>query len=307
MTNKQRTKRQHIIPRLYLEGFTDEQGMIWAYAKNNPNKPPHCQKPEKTAVYKEFYTARIDGKKSSIFEDAMAEIIESPAATALSSLIQCTLPTFDDRQRLSLLFGFMLARTPAFRENYEKQLEREINQRQKIIASSNEQFQKSAKEYEAVFKQPLADDLEKLRQEILNGQYKMKLHENYSLQIMQNMGFNISYALPSMKWTKIKAPDSSYFLTSDNPIFITNPSINGFISPGLGIINTIVLLPISKSVSLLMVLTESENFSTEIITCDEKTVNKINLAIIDAASKFVYSSHKDSSLDQIVRALSSSN
>jgi hypothetical protein len=45
-SNQKPKKKQHFVPRMYLDGFCDEGGMVWTYPKNNPSNP-YPQKPEK--------------------------------------------------------------------------------------------------------------------------------------------------------------------------------------------------------------------------------------------------------------------
>ena len=85
--NISRKKRHHFIPRMYLKGFCDQQGMIWTYHKNDLGKV-HKQKPENTAVVKNFYAIHhSDGYiDTNTYEDALADIVETPAIEALEKI-----------------------------------------------------------------------------------------------------------------------------------------------------------------------------------------------------------------------------
>ena len=101
----QAKKKHHFIPKFYLSGFVNQQGMIWAYSKAEPKKPPHCSKPENTAFERNFYAIqRDDGSlNSNIVEDYFAEYIENPSAKSLKELRLGQIPLSEDREGLSLL------------------------------------------------------------------------------------------------------------------------------------------------------------------------------------------------------------
>lgn len=48
-------KRHHYVPVTYLEGFTNANGMITAYLKDDPTRPFE-QKPENIAFHKYYYS-----------------------------------------------------------------------------------------------------------------------------------------------------------------------------------------------------------------------------------------------------------
>jgi len=301
MTNKIRKKKHHYIAQVYLNGFCDQNNMVWSYHKNDPSKV-HCQKPDNTAIKKNFYA--VDGVDANVFEDFLANKIESPAANGLKTLQLGHLPSNGDRQALAMFFSFMLVRTPTHRVFYEKPHNSERNLILKSYAQDKKFFQKWCNDYENTNKKPIANDIEQLRQEILSGKYQPKLSQNFSLEIMQKSGSYNAAHLLQMKWIIIKAPKNHFFLTSDNPIIITNPMCTSFCSPGLNLENTRVFIPISKNIGLFMIKLDADGLDNQIVSDNSEIVENMNKGIISIASKFIFA-HKKS--DRIIKLIENVN
>ncbi|MCL5261168.1 MAG: DUF4238 domain-containing protein [Gammaproteobacteria bacterium] len=294
-------KRHHYLPKFYLDGFCDQQNMVWIYHKDT--QKIHCQRPENTAIVKNFYAIhRNDGTiDTNTFEDALADIVESPAAAALKSLRLGSVPTDEYRQHLSILFAFMLVRTPGYRDSYEPQFNEELDKMLKLIAANEEYFQRWTDDYKKTNGVPLADNIEQLRQEILNGKFQVRVHPNFSLSTMQKLGFNCGGLLVNMKWVIIKAPKNLYFLTSDNPVIVTNPRGIGYCSPGLGLKDTRVFVPISKEVGLLMIRSDEDKLDNQIVSNNSKIVKEMNTGIVLGASKFIFANEQNDKITRLIK------
>jgi len=301
-----RKKKHHYLPISYLNGFCDQKNMIWTYHKDL-SAEPHCQKPENTAFIKNFYAMeREDGSlDTNTFEDALSDIIEGPAANALNSLRFSQIPSFDDQQQLALFIGFMLARTPSYRKFYEEQHNKEYELQLKFIATSKERFLKWSDEYKKLNNEPLANDIEELRQEILNDEYKIQVHPNLRLYIMQKISLSTSFILADMKWIIEKSGNNIHFITSDNPIIVTNPNYQGgYYTPSLLTEGTEIYIPISKDINLLMIKSEEEVLDIQINVVNKEVIKKRNRAIVSTASRFIYSPEKN---DKIIRMIKNAN
>jgi hypothetical protein len=272
--------------------------MVWSYHKDDLSKI-HCQTPDNTAIEKNLYA--VDGIDVNVFEDFLSDQIESPAVNALKELQKGQLPSNNDRLVLAKFFGFMLVRTPSYKASNEQPFERESNMLLKLYVQHKECFQNWCNKYEGINNQPIAKDIERLRQEILNGKYILKPHHNFSLNTIGKLGLSIDSYLLNMKWIMIKAPKGYFFLTSDNPVIITNPECNGFYSTGLGQENTRVFIPISKEIGLLMVNLDIDGFDNQSIDNNSEIVGHMNKAIILFASKFIFSHKKNDDITQLIK------
>lgn len=289
--------KHHYIPRFYLEGFCDERNMIWTYCKE-----PYCQKPEKTAFENYFYALYLaDGTMDfNTYENMLSDEVESPAAEALRMLRAGELPSYEPRQKLALLFGFMLTRTPFYRAHYEQEHNRELMLKLKITAGNKDLFREMAAGYEKSNSEPMADNLEEFRQGILSGEINYSIHPNLSLYIMKTIGVASAKLLEDMKWILIKVPENLNFLTSDNPIFILNPTVDGFYSPGLRTAGIRVYVPISKNMVLLMVQSDQPDVDNPGVKDNEAIVDEINKGIICTAQRFIYGCKNDKKINRLI-------
>lgn len=300
MKPKEMKKRHHTVPRLYLEGFCDEDGMVWTYLKDNLAKTPYSQKPENVAIENFFYTFHGTNIDPNVFENALADIVETPAANSLKLLRECKIPSFDDRQLLSVLFGFMLVRTPNYKNISDELINKGLNLQLQNMAKNENSFQKSWEEYCKHTGQPPPEEIDKLRKSILKKEIKIELNSNYSLLVIQKLGFEVSCLLPSMKWIVCKAPHGANFITGDNPIAIENCQFNIFNPSLLEVPGTKIFIPIAKNVGLLMIRKDNETFDTELIADDNDTVMKMNKILFSNAHQYIYVSENNNTIKNII-------
>ncbi len=65
-------KRNHYLPRAYLRGFCDRQGLLWSFDRRS--KEYRRLSPDSAAVEKEFYIVKdATGRKSNAIEDWLAQ------------------------------------------------------------------------------------------------------------------------------------------------------------------------------------------------------------------------------------------
>ena len=292
MKIKEIKKRQHTIPRLYLEGFCDRNDMIWTYSKNDPQ--PYPRKPENVSIENFFYTFHGASIDPNTFEDALESIVETPAATPLKQLRECKLPSSDDRQRLAILFGFMLVRTPSYRNTSDDLINKGLNLRLQKMAEDMGSFRKSWQEYnEKHAGVPFPEDFKALRESILKGDFKIELNPNYSLLVIQKLGLDFSFLLSSMKWMIYKTTDNINFVTADNPVLIESGQFDIFNPSFLLATGSRIFIPISKSAGLAMVREKEETSDTEIVAANPDTVIQLNKKLCANAKRYVYASENN--------------
>ena len=297
--------RHHIIPIMFLKNFCDEKSRIWVYDKTNPSKGLVASHPKNTAIQNYFYSIHLDNgaKDSNTIEDVLAEVVEGPAVAALKSLKACNLPSHEGRQRLAFFFGILFSRSQAYREAYEDFVSKFFNPNSKLqnIAQNPENFARWADDYERKHGQPMADNIEELRQEILAGAYKLKISSNLGLKKINEVGEKMADHIADMIWTIIKAPAESYFLTADNPILVSNIELQELLIPNWSIPSlldmkdsrTEIFIPISKTIGLLASNNANSKAKDSIIDGDPSFVKKKNRALAQNATRFVYSPSAD--------------
>ncbi len=100
--NGQRTKKQHVVPRFYLDNFSDENGMIWTYTAGSGKA--WSASPENTGVESNVYSVKEeDGEYNDELEHWLASV-EDHASKVYHKLLKGSIGD-DDKRILSLFFA----------------------------------------------------------------------------------------------------------------------------------------------------------------------------------------------------------
>lgn len=111
-------KKQHIIPKCYLENFTDEDGNLYVLELNEKKIFP--TKPKKILTDNHFYTIKFPQGGGSLVVENTLEKIESKYASIFHNKIKERKPLdIEERALMSIFVATMLLRTEAFRKNIE--------------------------------------------------------------------------------------------------------------------------------------------------------------------------------------------
>lgn len=107
-------KRQHTVPKCYLENFSDENGFVWVLdIKDNIFKT----KPENILVESHFYTVTLKNReKSLIVEDTLANIEGAYITIFKNKISKDLFLTDDERAKVSIFIAALFLRTKSHRE-----------------------------------------------------------------------------------------------------------------------------------------------------------------------------------------------
>lgn len=242
--------RQHIIPRCYLENFTDDNGNLFILDLNK--KKIFKTKPEKTLTDNHFYTIKFPGGGGSLIVENTLEKIESEYATILHSKIKKRKPLdLKERALISVFVAVMFLRTKAFRESIETPF-REIEEFIKKMESLSEEEKK------ALASAPLLP----ASGPTISGEKFRRIAKDiptfHSSSIMKMLP-DASNIIFNMKWGFLLSEEKeNYFIASDAPCVLMNvPAIKKYgvnaigASPGLLQGDVDLSLPLSSYISLL--------------------------------------------------------
>lgn len=91
-----RVRRQHVVPRFYLNGFANDAGRVRRVTL--PGEPAHVLSTGDAGVVKDFYTVTFpDGTQSDMFEKAFSEV-EGPASEAFRAILAGEWPPSEDHR-----------------------------------------------------------------------------------------------------------------------------------------------------------------------------------------------------------------
>ncbi|WP_392537593.1 DUF4238 domain-containing protein [Legionella sp. 227] len=242
-------KRNHYITRKFLEGFCDNDGRVWTYPKDSPSDP-FANRPGDTAVINKLYHLQHNENITAV-EDYFSDKVETPASNALTKLLNKKFPNAEEKEKLSLFWGLQMVRTPSYINHLNIEQSRYLRFHAHTLASNKEHFYESYKRFDPNLNE---DEIEEVRQSMLTDEYTYKINNDYLLKIMLDLGSIIASHLLHMKWALIESDSNNPFIVSDNFMHIYHPKINdGFYKIGLGIKDVCVHIPISNTLSLMLV------------------------------------------------------
>ncbi|MEE9454199.1 MAG: DUF4238 domain-containing protein [Paracoccaceae bacterium] len=200
-----RTKKQHFVPRFYLENFTDDHGQLWTH--DSQQVTGRQTTPENTAYETNIYTPLDeDGNRIELVEDTLAEI-ESLAAGILPDLLACRPIATEPKINFSIFLATMFARSPA-------QL-RQFAQFQGEMADSVGFHAFNAENKRKEDRGELSDNEKRIYETFLNK-------KNYTMTVDRRIGLlgftqseRMAEYISKMTWT-YKISEKQQLLTSDN-------------------------------------------------------------------------------------------
>jgi len=282
-------KKQHTIPKCYLENFTDENGNL--YVLDLEGKKIFKTKPKKILTDNHFYTIKFPQGGGSFVVENTLEKIESDFSSIFHNKIKERKPLDIEEQALiSIFVAAMLLRTKAFRENIETPF-KEIEEFIKRIESLSEEEKKTLAPVPSLpASSPTisGEEFKKIAKDIPT------FHSSSIIEMLPETS-NIIF---NMKWGFLISEDEeNYFITSDDPCLLMNvPAIKKYgintfgYSPGLWQDDVDLNLPLSSDISLLA----GWQLKSEVyIPVPPKIIDQINLRVmIYAREKIIAKSDK---------------
>jgi Protein of unknown function (DUF4238) len=283
------TKTQHYIPKFYLKGFADKEGVLWVCEKF---KPIRASKPKHEANRPDYYTlAKKDGRDDTA--ENLLQDIESRAAPIICKLASPHyVLTPENASHLITFVAVMFARVPSWRDNLDNMAVQIAKNMHLRTVADKQTFGKLCEDFERSTGKALGVDHENLRQEILRGdcKYETVPAAGFSLGSMFKSALTILALLEGFGYEALYAPAGKYFVTSDAPVFTLQPDGRGqaTIGVGFGRPNVEVYLPLNKRTCLRM----KRGLRPQGREIVEGHLNEINRTIIATATRCLYSSER---------------
>lgn len=220
-SNMSNPKRHHFVPEWYLKNFTDiNSGFMHLYDKKKITF--RMQKPEQVMIINNYYKQSWvpKGVDRNILEKTLS-VIEHNAKEAFEKLIDNPKSiTEEDSSFMLCYLEFQRIRVP-------KQA-------------------KIAKELLKTTVTRLALNDEELSSYLVSGKVEIKVNDSFRFDFMKIVIGNILPYFSRMVWDIVSAPDGYSFVTSDNPVSFYNVKAAPPLEPGIALVGTIVLFPLSS-------------------------------------------------------------
>jgi len=242
-------KRQHTVPRCYLQNFTDAEGFVWVLdTKDNIFKI----KPENILVENHFYTITLkNGEKSLFVEDTLANIEGVYASIFANKISKDQFLTDDERAKVSIFLAALMLRTRPRREGMRNMFQ----QLKGSMEDWKKQFETMSPEALRTAAAISHNDGESISLSDVE-EYLENIEEEHSVSILTNLP-ETAQLIFNMKWSIWKNTDAG-FVTCDDPLVLLRPaSIKKYgpkaigSQPGLVYKDVELTLPLSKDRLLL--------------------------------------------------------
>ena len=285
--------RNHFLPTLYLKGFEDTNAVLWRYDQKDGKIVDGNA--EFFGFEKRLYHPEPPADPNK-YEHFFRDKIESPAYSVLKKLRNKQFPSSEEeRVVLSHYFAALLVRTPMYINLIQKGYDEEINLINLALAQ-NEEYNEDHKRFYSSKAQ-----YDKARQDVLDGKIKMCATKDHVLYRMAEHVPTIGFLMAHMSWVLIENCSEEGFITSDNLNYIYNPHINpkGFYSPGFGLKDSSIYIPVSSSLTLQMIqdgegknIIQNFNLLSTTLLQKLKAYSINNILGFNVADRFIFGNSK---------------
>jgi len=240
MTDEQEPRDHHYVPRLYLKGFTGDDGMMtvvnrkWGTIKR--------KSPRAVFFQRDYYRVE-DGEdgRPTAFEDAFAEL-ENRAAPVLQRIIATgTLPSAESSE-YALLMNFVALQ--AMRGPHAR---RRLDEPRHAF----EKLLEHQKQLQEAFGRP--GDPPNPKVEALQRWVEDEPTTRDHVEALITAATAVLQPLAERNWSLIRAGEGALFITSDQPVSLrwSDPADEqGFYGPGFRVGGTDVTIPLSPDLLL---------------------------------------------------------
>ena len=295
-------RRHHVIPQLYLAGFTDsgkKDGLL--YAHDLRQLKTWRDKPANVAFVKDFYRIDTPGIDADAIEKSFWEI-ESQAARVLKKIIELDrLPA--RRKDYGILMQFMaqlVMRRPSVRGNLTQTTEKLLRMVDQMHASfPDDQLRAKFDRLREQNPDMPEVDLDAFREFVKSDEYTIEFSQNFHINNLMTTLLPVAYEtiaplLALRHWVLWVAEDGAgHFITSDRPVLLTwNVEVPPFYenSPGFGLENTLVIFPISKK---HVIYGKFDGPRGAVIPAYAEQVALINRMMSQSVVRFIYSTDEN--------------
>lgn len=296
-------KRNHYLPRAYLRGFCDREGLLWTFDRRS--KEYRRLPPDSAAVEKEFYIVKdAAGRKSNAIEDWLAQ--SENAAIPVIRKIESDCPQISEPERhvLARFIALLRLRTTVFNAEMEEILDHYARALGDLLFSD----ETSAREFIAQLPGNGADlPSERIESWVSMwkaGQCMLKIHREYIIHLMLQRADSFAEELFAMNWSILRSHQETAFIISDLPwsILSVDPAAStdfGFSDIFLPHVRTIV--PLTRKTAVMLEV-RSPGVSRLRFGRVPRDFNRtVNRTIADNSHRFVFS-NSDTLLRRLVKA-----
>lgn len=250
--------KHHKVPRFLLERFTDQFGKLHVFDMTLPGFRSGSENPKKVCRQRDYYKLDTDEGDPYQLEKVFSNL-ESEAKLSTDRLVtesKSIVPS--DVEVLSSFVALQLSRTDADRRTFGG-FQATVAERTLQMMFAHYSKERFNQEFGTVVlgNGGTADSYEKLKDGIEKERYKFETTQAGHIANLGMMYEERFELLQHRDWIIGFAPKDIHFVCSDNPAIVDLDERKGNFRPaGLLMRNSVVLLPLSKSVVAIGTLFE---------------------------------------------------
>ena len=279
-------KRQHFLPRFYLEGFT-KNGMLAVYDRETDEV--RMQQPVNTGVVGHFYTLEdAAGRKRFELEAFLADR-EGAAQPVMSKLRDQQVITADERSELAIFVALAAFRTPEIIDSVKAVTAAMMGDLAALMFADVQQVKErmrtrpGAPETEEELEAEARDLVEFARR----GNYRIETDHRWAVGLSIDVALKLAPVFAARNWLVVHRPDErKSYVTTDAPVLLSTvvPRQNNFWGIGFGNADALVAFPLDQSCVLAM-FGDGGALVHHVATAE--AVRETNLALADRCQRFV--------------------
>lgn len=281
-------KRQHFLPRFYLEGFTRD-GMIAVFDRDK--KEIRRQQPVNTAVVGHFYTMEdAEGRRRFELEALLSEY-EGKAKPIVDKLVAgAPALTADERSDMSIFVALAATRTPEMVNSVQAVNGEMIKRVAKMLFSDTADVfsrLRSDERYNDESDEELHKQAEGMVRVAQNDGLTVETSEKWAVGLAIQTALGAAPFFSTRHWRVVhRDSDKQSFITSDAPVYLNTiaPRPDSIYGVGFGSPDAFVAFPLHQSCTLEM-FGNSGRLEHKMVGRDY--LRKVNLHIARRSQRFV--------------------
>lgn len=268
--------KHHYVPQFYIKLFKipETQAGVFMYERH---KEPTQRNTANIAFQKGFYSyiEKSTGKETEALEKTFSEI-EDKAKPIIDSLIIDQSRQLIEKEKANLIYyvAHQKTRNKAYRESVKTNYTAALQSMLAVEVGSIKKFREAIR---TITDGKASDkDVERYRRIILEKKLELKLENEVALlhQALQSAQ-NAYFVLMKKNMYFLKATNDDYFITSDNPVNVHFDSPFEEIYGNGSLMHSVVTLPISPNLTLVLTNDEKEQGVLEIESDLVKGLNEM--------------------------------
>ncbi len=280
-------KRQHYLPRFYLDGFAKE-GLVAVYDRDK--NEVRRQQPKDTAVIGHFYTMEdAEGRRRFEVEALLSEY-EGKASPVIKKLATKDTITADERTDLAIFMALGAMRTPDIVQSLQQMnsgMILEMTRRMYADVNTVAADLRKDPDYAGKSNDEVLSEAQLMVDMAQNGGLTVQTNEKWAVRMAIKMSLEVAPIFAGRNWVIAhRDNDKKSYITTDAPVLLTStrprePSIYGI---GFGSEDAFVAFPLTQSCVLMM---HGNEGGLAHVDADAAKIRRTNLAMAEKCKRFV--------------------